>query len=153
MDSSITDMTLVAVGSGIIGFIIGALIMRGLRPKNQRQLESQLEDIEQKLRQKNAQIAEHFTHTASLVSNLTRNYRDLHDYLASSAQQLGNIDIQPVLLSDDKAAPILGTGAVINPPLDYAPQKNNTLSEAYGLKDESETIEPPSAYASATHQK
>ncbi len=138
MDTS-ADMILVALTSGIVGAAIGAFLMfRGIHPKSRQQLEAKLQEAEYKLKQQNAQITEHFTHTASLVSNLTRNYRDLHDYLSSSAQQLGNIDIQPVLLSDNKTAPILGQGVVINPPLDYALKKSNvgTLSEVYGLKDE-----------------
>lgn len=139
MDTS-TNMILVALTSGVIGMAAGAFLMfRGIHPKSRQQLETKLQEAQHKLKQQEAQITEHFTHTASLVSNLTRNYRDLHDYLASSAQQLGNIDIQPVLLSDSKAAPILGQGVVINPPLDYAQKKSNigTLSEVYGLKDES----------------
>ncbi len=142
MDTS-ADMILVALTSGAVGIAIGAFLMfRGIHPKSRQQLEAKLEEAEQKLKQQNAHITEHFTHTASLVSNLTRNYRDLHDYLSSSAQQLGNIDIQPVLLSDSKAAPILGQGVVINPPLDYALKKSNvgTLSEVYGLKDETPNI-------------
>jgi len=137
MDAS-ADMILVALTSGAVGIAIGALVFRGIHPKSRHQLEAKLEETENKLKQKDIQITEHFTHTASLVSNMTRSYRDLHDYLSSSAQQLGNIDIQPVLLSDNKAAPILGQGIVINPPLDYAPKKDNvgTLSEVYGLKDE-----------------
>lgn len=138
MDTS-TNIMLVVLTSGIVGVAIGAILMFwGIHPKSRQQLEAKLQEAEQKLKQQNTQIAEHFTHTASLVSNLTRNYRDLHDYLATSAQQLGNIDIQPVLSSDSKAAPILGQGVVINPPLDYAPKKSNvgTLSETYGLRDE-----------------
>ncbi len=138
MDIS-ADMILVALTSGTVGIAIGAFLMfRGIHPKSRQQLEARLQETETKLKQQNAQITEHFTHTASLVSNLTRSYRDLHDYLSSSAQQLGNIDIQPVLLSDSKTAPILGQGVVINPPLDYAPKKSNigTLSEVYGLKDD-----------------
>lgn len=147
MDTQMTDTVLIALCSGVFGIVIGVLAARLFRPSSQRQAETQLQEIEQKLQQKNAQIAEHFSHTAALVSNLTRNYRDLHDYLASSAQQLGNLDIQPILLNDNKSAPILGQGVVINPPLDYSPQKNNTLSEAYGLKDDStENIAAPNPY-------
>jgi uncharacterized membrane-anchored protein YhcB (DUF1043 family) len=134
-----TNILLVVLVSGVVGVALGAILMFwGIHPKSRQQLEAKLLEAEQKLKQQNTQITEHFTHTASLVSNLTRNYRDLHDYLATSAQQLGNIDIQPVLSSDSKTAPILGQGVVINPPLDYAPKKSNvgTLSETYGLRDE-----------------
>ncbi len=93
MDINLTDTTLIALCSGLIGIAIGVMATRLLKPRSQQQMEAQLQEAEQKLQKQNAQIAEHFSHTASLVSNLTRNYRDLHDYLASSAQQLGNIDI------------------------------------------------------------
>ncbi|HQQ62705.1 MAG TPA: DUF1043 family protein [Pseudomonadales bacterium] len=144
-----TNMILVALLSGILGAIAGAFLMyRGTRLQSRQQLEVRLQQAEQKLKDQQAQVTEHFTHTASLVGNLTRNYRDLHDYLASSAQQLGNIDIQPVLLSDNKSAPILGQGAVLNPPLDYAPKKGQvgTLSETYGLQDDNQ-LKPPPAHS------
>ena len=147
MDTQITDTALIALCSGIAGIAIGVLAARLFRPSSHQQMEAQLQEAEQKLQKKNMQITEHFSHTASLVSNLTRNYRDLHDYLASSAQQLGDIDIHPVLHNDNPSAPILGQGIVVNPPLDYSPQKNNTLSEAYGLKeDQAEKNIPPNAY-------
>ena len=147
MDTQMTDTVLIALCSGALCIAIGVLATRLFRPSSQRNMETQLQEAEQKLQQKNTQVAEHFTHTAALVSNLTRNYRDLHDYLASSAQQLGNIDIQPVLLNDNKSAPILGQGIVINPPLDYSPKINHTLSEAYGLKDDSaENTSAPNPY-------
>lgn len=139
---------LVALLSGTLGAIVGAFLMfRGTRLQSRQQLEVRLQQAEQKLKEQQAHVTEHFTHTASLVGNLTRNYRDLHDYLASSAQQLGNIDIQPVLLSDNKSAPILGQGAVLNPPLDYAPKKGEvgTLSETYGLQEDNQP-KPPIAH-------
>lgn len=145
------NIFLVAIASGAIGMMLGAFLMwRGIHPQSRQQLESRLQDAEHKLKQQQAQVTDHFTHTASLVNNLTRNYRDLHDYLATSAQQIGNIDIQPVLLSDSKAAPILGRGAVINPPLDYAPKKDGigTLNEAYGLHEEQSE-----AYGSTLHEE
>lgn len=135
------NLFLVALASGALGVMLGAFLMwRGIHPQSRQQLESRAQEAEQKLKQQQAHVTEHFAHTASLVSNLTRNYRDLHDYLSSSAQQLGNIDIQPVMLGDNKSAPIFGRGAVINPPLDYAPKKDGigTLNEAYGLRDEDE---------------
>ena len=148
MDINLTDTTLIALCSGLIGIAIGVMATRLLKPRSQQQMEAQLQEAEQKSQKQNAQIAEHFSHTASLVSNLTRNYRDLHDYLASSAQQLGNIDIQPMLQKDNPSAPILGQGVVINPRLDYSPQSSNTLSEAYGLRDEqAEKNSPPNAYS------
>ncbi len=145
MDTS--NLILVAIISGLLGAVVGAFLMYyGRRLETRQQLENRLQETEKQLKQYQNQMTEHFTHTAGLLGNMTRNYRDLHDYLASSAQQLGNIDIQPTLLSDSKSAPILGQGAVINPPLDYAPKKGEvgTLSEAYGLRDEA-VRKPPSA--------
>jgi uncharacterized membrane-anchored protein YhcB (DUF1043 family) len=144
-----TTAILAALSGGVIGMGIGAFLMfRGIHPKSRQQLEAKLMEAEEKLKQQNAQITEHFSHTASLVGNLTNSYRNLHDYLSSSAQQLGNIDIQPVLVDDSKSAAILGQGIVINPPLDYAPKKSNigTLSETYGLKDQSPQKPQTDAY-------
>lgn len=144
------NIILVALSSGVIGILLGALLAwRFARPQSRQTLESRLQEAEQKLQRQQAQVTEHFNHTAALVSKLTRDYRDLHDYLASSAQQIGHIDIQPVMLGDIKATPILGEGAVINPPLDYAPKKGNlgTLNEAYGLREEVPAKPPGSADA------
>lgn len=146
MDTEI-NIFLVAIASGAVGLLAGAFLMyRGIRPQSRQQLEAKLQDTEQRLKQQQNQIAEHFSHTAALVNNLTRNYKDLHDYLAASAQQLGNIDIQPEMLADAKSAAFLGQGTVLNPPLDYAPKKGNlgTLNEAYGLRDEELPKPPPS---------
>lgn len=149
MDANST-LILTSAISGLTGLVVGAFLMfRGMRPQSRQQLENRLRETEQKLKQQTAQMTEHFTHTASLVSNLTRSYRDLNDYLASSAQQLGNIDIQPTLVGNGKSAPILGRGVVVTPPLDYAPKNNEigTLSETYGLKDETQEKPKSDAYA------
>ncbi len=149
MDS--THLILVAIISGMIGAAIGAFVMfRGTRLQSRQQLESSLEKAEKQLKNHQTQMTEHFTHTAALVGKLTRDYRDLHDYLASSAEQLGNVDIQPSLHSGSQSAPILGQGAILNAPLDYAPKKGavGTLNEAYGLREE-EPRKPPSNSADA----
>ena len=150
METSL-DTLLIAVLSTLLGTALGVwLSRRGTGLESRQQMETRLRETEQKLQQQQAQMTEHFNHTAALVNNLTRSYRDLHDYLAASAQQLGDIDIQPVMLADNKASSILGKGAVINPPLDYAPKKGTvgTLSESYGLRED-EAGKPPGSNGGA----
>lgn len=133
----------------LFGTVLGAYLMyRGIRPKSRQQLESQLKESESALKQYQLQMAEHFSHTANLVNNLTQNYRDLHEYLACSAQQLTNLDIQRNLITGGDIKGISGNGTVLNQPLDYAPKKGGvgTLSEDYGLREDRPS-KPPSSDA------
>ena len=57
MDTQITDTTLIALCSGLVGMVIGAMAARLLQPRSLRQMETQLQETEQKLQKKNAQIA------------------------------------------------------------------------------------------------
>lgn len=144
MDSQLNILAL--LGCFLAGALAGALLVyRGLRLQSRQQLESELKKAKLELHQHQSQTTEHFHHAAFLMGNLTRNLRDLHNYMAESSKMIGNIDIAPTLTGDPSPpAPLLGNNAVIAPPLDYAPKKSDigTLSESYGLREEPPKKQP-----------
>ncbi|MGQ9426164.1 YhcB family protein [Gilvimarinus sp. F26214L] len=74
------------------GLVAGALLWRAFGPHEDRNrdLERRLEDAEQRFGDYQTQVTEHFVETSRRVNELTRNYRDVHEYLASSAVRLSN---------------------------------------------------------------
>ena len=56
MDTQMTDTVLIALCSGAFGIAIGVLAARLFRPSSQRNMETQLQEAEQKLQKKNMQI-------------------------------------------------------------------------------------------------
>lgn len=73
-----------------IGIAIGALLWRKLGPHSQqnRELEEKLREAEQRLSSYQGEVAEHFLETSRRINELTRNYKEVHEYLASSAMKL-----------------------------------------------------------------
>ncbi|WKD50773.1 YhcB family protein [Microbulbifer spongiae] len=138
--------TSVLILVGILGLILGAflafLTVRG-RTSGERsqELEQRLQEANDKLRDFQLQVNEHFDQTAQLVHNLTESYRDVHEYLANSALRLSNQDIGRQMLE-------AGSGKLQNddsqlkdmePPRDWAPKEpgtKGTLAEDYGLDKE-----------------
>jgi hypothetical protein len=72
----------------IIGGIVSALAIR--RFGGQSNLEKRLHEAEQQFKNYQADVTEHFEETSRRVNALTRNYKDVHEYLASSAMKLTN---------------------------------------------------------------
>lgn len=87
---STTFAAVVAVLALIIGAIAGVLLWRSFGPHRdgRRDLEKRLEDAERRLGDYQSEVTEHFVETSRRVNELTRNYRDVHEYLASSAVKL-----------------------------------------------------------------
>jgi uncharacterized membrane-anchored protein YhcB (DUF1043 family) len=65
---------------------------RSLGPHQQRSrdLEKRLAEAERRLGEYQAEVSEHFVETSRRVNELTRNYKEVHEYLASSAMRLSN---------------------------------------------------------------
>jgi uncharacterized membrane-anchored protein YhcB (DUF1043 family) len=135
-----------SIASLIAGIIIGVVIVRRFDPQStkNRDLERRLQLAEQNLANYQDQVTQHFSTTAELVNSLTSSYRNVHEYLASSAMQLSNLDISRQILTGQTAANTSNdstteTEELIEPPKDYAPKTDDgvsTLSEEYGLKDD-----------------
>ncbi|WP_299941579.1 DUF1043 family protein [uncultured Microbulbifer sp.] len=138
--------TSVLILVGILGLTLGAflafLIVRGRTSvERSHELEQRLQEANDKLRDFQLQVNEHFDQTAQLVHNLTESYRDVHEYLANSALRLSNQDIGRQMLE-------AGSGKLqnddsqledIKPPRDWAPKEpgtKGTLAEDYGLDKE-----------------
>jgi uncharacterized membrane-anchored protein YhcB (DUF1043 family) len=143
---TLTAVIAIALGSLIIGCIIGAVLTRTLSPQEQRakSMENRLKESEHKLNEYQQEVTQHFADTAQLVNNLTQSYRDVHEHLSSNALKLANVDISRQLISgagsDDK---ILGDASIneedFQPPKDWAPKvpgEEGTLSESFGLGEE-----------------
>ena len=88
--------TATAIGIAIImlllGGAIGALLYRSFHPDGKRnpELQTKLEAAEKKYSDYQQDVSDHFHETARRVNDLTKHYRDVHDYLASSATKLTN---------------------------------------------------------------
>ena len=150
---SLTTLVIVAIITLVCGCILGTLLAKTLLPQQQktRVLETKLQESEEKIKDYQEQVTNHFAETAKLVNTLTQSYRDVHEHLANNALKLANVDISRQLLgktdSDDELIndnPI--TEESVQPPRDWAPKlqgNQGTLSESYGLKEEEYSREEP----------
>jgi uncharacterized membrane-anchored protein YhcB (DUF1043 family) len=89
---STTSAVFIALLALIAGLAAGALLWRALGPHQHRSrdLEKRLADAERRLGDYQAEVTEHFVETSRRVNELTRNYKEVHEYLASSAVKLSN---------------------------------------------------------------
>lgn len=87
---STTSVILIAILALVVGAVAGALLWRsyGSQHNGKRDLEKRLEDAERRLGDYQNEVTEHFVETSRRVNALTRNYKDVHEYLASSAVKL-----------------------------------------------------------------
>lgn len=145
-----------------IGAVIGYLMGRSGEEDTSAQdaLKKQLDEAQQELNSYKDQVNSHFAQTAELVNNLTESYKEVHQHLASSAQELCKDGLaaqsleaamQPKLEETAEAEEVpTVTEAVAAPanaepeqPRDYAPKKDDeegTLSETYGLQEKAEPV-------------
>lgn len=140
--------TLIATGVGglIGGCVIGALLARTMHPQEQqnRELETRLQQAEDKLNNYQHEVTEHFAETSQLVNNLTQSYKEVHEFLANGALKLTNPDISRQIIE-------AGDGKLISrekaeeadthteQPRDWAPKEpgeTGQLSEEFGLDKE-----------------
>ncbi len=123
-----------------IGLLIGIAIYKknSISEKKVQQLTNELLETREKNIAYQQDVTEHFKNTALLLNELTEKYKDIHQHLASGANELcrdenGNpILLDPITSNEDQL------NYQIQQPLDYAPKKNatnsGTLSEDYGLE-------------------
>ncbi len=150
---SLLTTILVAATTLVIGGVLGGLLTRKLssQEKKAQSLQAEVEKHKKQLSEYQQQVNDHFATTAKLVNQLTQNYRDVHEHLASDALKLANMDISRQLISDTNNDHI-GINErklneqIVEPPKDWAPKtegEEGMLSESYGLKDEEEISPPP----------
>ncbi|WP_168927421.1 YhcB family protein [Nitrincola alkalilacustris] len=83
------NIWIIAAAALAVGALIGYLIGRsGDAEQQKRKLEEELTATRQEMDKYKKDVTSHFEQTASLVNELTDNYRKVHQHLASSAQTL-----------------------------------------------------------------
>lgn len=76
----------------LIGFGVGFFFSRifGSFSGNSSSLKQKLAETEQQLEKYQAEVTEHFMETSRRVNALTKNYKEVHEYLAAGAAKLAN---------------------------------------------------------------
>ncbi|MBI6549213.1 Z-ring associated protein ZapG [Xenorhabdus lircayensis] len=81
----------------IIGFIVGALAVRfgSSKLRQQNALQAELEKNRAELEEYRKELVSHFAHSAELLDNMARDYRQLYQHMAKSSNELmPNMPIQ-----------------------------------------------------------
>ena len=135
MDSFVTPI-FIAIAFLVIGVVVGYLIgINKVQQNPSTQTEKSISDPTEELRR---ELATYFDHMAAATAELNRQGEALKTQLIDSAQNIANINL---VSHFDGAKP---SRSHAEPPRDWAPKSPNavgTLSEEYGLKEES--VEPP----------
>lgn len=165
---------IIAVVALAVGVLIGFLMGRsGSGEPYRKTLEAELRGSRAEMDRYKKEVTQHFEQTASLVNELTDQYRKVHQHLATGAQSLCpdqtagrslQSSLQPKLDKGIGGAMLAqeATGSTLpmtetnqsakpsaeplEPPKDWAPKKpddEGTLSDRYGLKKKPETSITP----------
>jgi uncharacterized membrane-anchored protein YhcB (DUF1043 family) len=162
---------LIAIGSLTAGVIIGVIAtyrFSSTSPVKVRQLEQQIEDLQQTHQAYRENVSTHFNTTAELIQQMTESYKDVYQHLATGAQTLCDHEVADKMLpaserdrlfredppdTGNSADSDRGTGesAEPEPPRDYADRASGggALSEEYGLGKSGTTDEPAGSTDSA----
>jgi uncharacterized membrane-anchored protein YhcB (DUF1043 family) len=147
----------------VLGALIGIAIFRIANPQNKkrREMGKKLQETEQKFKDYQHDVTEHFIKTSGLINNLTQSYREVHEHMVSSAMHLTNPDISRQL-SNAGAGTLIDSSStnkgalpseMPEPPKDYAPKApEGILSETYGLSDETTFTSAPAYGFDATSE-
>jgi len=89
-----------------------ALRFFGAQEKLNKNLAGKLQEAEKSYTDYQTQVTEHFIETSKRINNLTKNYKEVHEYLASSAMKLANPNLsQNILEQANNNLP--GPGSII----------------------------------------
>ena len=140
---SMSNLVFALIIGGGIGGVVGWYLAFNARGGNKRKvimdLESQLDQAKQDRADYEAEVSEHFSQTASLLHQLTDDYRAVYTHLADGAEQLcgDRVSMSEAALTGPAAESTDKTQLVeLAQPLDYAPKKpdeQGQLSETFGL--------------------
>ncbi|OCQ52382.1 Inner membrane protein YhcB [Photorhabdus australis subsp. thailandensis] len=74
----------------IVGFVIGALVMRfgNTKLRQQEALQTELENSKSELEEYRKELVGHFAHSAELLDNMARDYRQLYQHMVKSSHEL-----------------------------------------------------------------
>lgn len=84
-----------------VGIALGVLIAKQLDPNRRKnsELAQKLAESEKRFSDYQNEVTEHFTETSQRVYALTKNYKEVHDYLANSAIKLASPTVSKQLFS------------------------------------------------------
>jgi uncharacterized membrane-anchored protein YhcB (DUF1043 family) len=139
------NMILISSITFIVGMIVGAMSNHFLRSETSknRRLEHQLDDLQLKKTQYEAEVSDHFVQTAAILNRLNEDFQEAQTQLSKAASKLCSgteaeqfqqlpATAKHVKIIQDKIE------STEQPPLDYAPKSTDkdvgTLQEGYGLK-------------------
>lgn len=169
---------LIAIGSLTAGVIIGVVAtyrFSSTSPVKVRQLEQQIEDLQQTHKAYRENVSTHFNTTAELIQQMTESYKDVYQHLASGAQSLCDHEVADKMLpagerdrlfredpeTTGATADAAATASTDEPrgepeaPRDYADRSSGggALSEDYGLGKSATSGEPATGEAASTEEK
>ncbi|NHB87434.1 Z-ring associated protein ZapG [Photorhabdus tasmaniensis] len=74
----------------VVGFVIGALVMRfgNTKLRQQGALQTELENNRSELEEYRKELVGHFAHSAELLDNMARDYRQLYQHMVKSSHEL-----------------------------------------------------------------
>lgn len=157
---SLTTLIVISLFSLVIGGTLGAFILYSLRGKILAQeLEMRANTAESELSAYQQEVASHFAQTSELINDLTQAYKNVHEHLATGALKLATPAISRQILdsanlsgTNSLASNYSSANGIIEPPRDWAPKApgaKGTLSEDYGLHDDTLTGVTPRITESA----
>lgn len=139
------------LGTGI-GAVIGYFAYQHLHPtpRRNRELEEQLQALQEEHKHYRYDINTHFNKTADLLTHLAVSYREVHNHLARGTIDLCDPGAVRTLKILPESSAVLEEQqpTIIEPPRDYAlrsPNEKGMLAEDFGLekKISHTTHEPP----------
>lgn len=157
---TLSTLIMTAIAALLIGGALGAILSKSLHPneKQNRELETRVKKAEDKLKDYQQDVTEHFAETSQLVNSLTQSYKEVHEHLADSALKLTNPDISRQLIDaadgkllpssrkDKATATETSEAHVAIAPRDWAPRAADSkgqLSEDFGFDPHSSEASHP----------
>lgn len=117
-----------------------ALRFFGAQEQLNKNLSEKLQQAEKSYTDYQTQVTEHFIETSKRVNNLTKNYKEVHEYLASSAMKLANPNLgQNILEQANNNLP--GPGSIIEGQTSPPPPEGELTEVADNYDDDQETEE------------
>lgn len=142
---TVTEQMVIGVAIGaIVGILVGYFIGRRTAPGSEqtRELEQKLESTLADSRRFEERVAGHFAESAEKLNRLTDQYREIHEHLASGAENLvreGAGSAFTALSAPSSELPAIESDdMVVEPPRDWAPKTSpdapGVLNENFGIE-------------------
>lgn len=148
------DLELLAIATAclVVGTGIGALIASRFTSsaKKTQAVEQHLHKAQDELKSYQLEVTQHFAETAQLLKKMAESYRDVHNHLASGANNLSKdgsgLPLMQKLPEIDTITDASEAPLSVRPPLDYAPKHSpydrGTLNGDYHLEKVELTEKP-----------